>query len=589
MNQCDPRFNLRLLREKIIEMNKYKKVLNALLLLLLCFGSEIFAQNIESIGKEKPLKLTGGLSANQVLYLSNDSIRRRAPYNCVASGNINFNIYGWNVPFSYTISNYENSYQQPFNQYSINPTYKWVTLHAGYSNMNFSPFTLSGHSFLGAGVEIAPPGIFRFSLMYGRLMRAIEPDTANSSIVPSYRRIGYGFKAGIVKSNSSVELIVFKASDDKSSLKSPLTDSLLKPQENLTLALSGKLAIIKNFTVNAEIAGSALTDNLNDPQSTENKTGRLYSSTGLYKSYSSSMFYKALKAGMNYSFEKSIVGIAYERIDPGYKTLGAYYSNNDYENYTVNASTSLFNKVNLSLSAGIQKDDLDHKKSSNTQRFVSSVNVTYNVNEKLNINTSYSGFQTFTRVRSQFEDINRISPYQYIDTLNFTQLTNSLNTNISYNFAKSSTKQEYLSLNMSYQKANDKQSSRYSGSNFINTNVSYSHTRIPIGLTATASFNASSINAPGAKSITLGPNISISKNMLKKTLRPTFSLSLNNSYSNGGFINSSFIPRLMTSYIIRKKHNLTASFVFASLKNKTENETSNRNDFTGTMGYSFNF
>lgn len=551
--------------------------------------SRVSAQNIESIGKEKPLKITGGAAVNQVLYLSNDSIRRRDPYNIVATGNLNFNIYGWNVPFSYTLSNYENSFQQPFNQYCMNPTYKWITLHAGYCSMNFSPYTLSGHSFLGAGVDLAPPGIFRFSVMYGRLLRPIEPDTSNTNIIPAYRRMGYGFKAGVAKNNNSFELIMFKASDDKNSLKSVVADSILKPKDNLTISLIGKVSIIENLIFNAEIAGSAITDNIDDPQGSEDNISKLYSSTGLFKARSSSMFYKAYKSGINYTFEKSTIGLAYERIDPGYKTLGTYYSNNDYENYTANASTSLFNKISLSLSAGIQRDDLDKKKTSNTKRFVSSVNATYAVNEKLNINTSYSGFQTYTHVRSPFEDINQVNPYQYIDSLNFTQLTNALNTNISYTFAKTETRQQFLSMNLSYQKANDKQASKYSGSNFINTNVAYSQTRIPIGLTLSASFNMSNVHAPEAKSLTMGPNVSVSKSMLKKTLRPSLSISYNTSYANGKYINRSFIPRLTANYTIKKQHSLNTSFVFASIKNKTDNGYSKRNEFTGTMGYAYNF
>jgi hypothetical protein len=569
------------------KVNIFKPFILAVILLLWFSAGK--AQNLENLGKGKPLKLTGGISANQVLYLSNDSIRRRDPYNWVLTGNINFNIYGWNVPFSYTFSNYQNSFQQPFNQYSINPAYKWIALHAGYCSMNFSPYSLSGHIFLGAGVDLTPPGIFRASIMYGRLLRAIEPDTANKNVVPSYRRMGYGIKVGLVKSNNSLEFIMFKAYDDNRSLKNVIADSTLKARENLVLSLGGKVSVMKGLTWNGEIAGSAINDNINDPGDASSSVGRLYTSTGLFKSRSSSLYYKAMKTALNYAFEKSTIGLAYERIDPGYATLGTYYSNNDYVNYTANMSTNLFNKISLSLSAGIQQDDLDHKKTSSTKRFISSVNVAYNVNEKLNVSTSYSGFQTYTRVKSQFEDINRISPYQYIDTLNFTQLTNSLNTNVSYNFARNAKKQQYLSFNVSYQKASDQQSSKYSGSDFINSNICYAHTLIPIGLTSSASINVSSINAPGANSLTLGPSISVSKNMLKKTLRPTLSLSVNRSYANGAFINSSFISRLMANYTYKKKHNLMVSLVFASIKNKNGVSTGLRNEFTGTMGYAYNF
>ena len=59
--------------------------------------------------------------------------------------------------------------------------------------MSFSPYTLSGHEFLGGGVELTPDKIpFKFSAMYGRLQKATEPDTLSGD--PSYKRMGGGFK-----------------------------------------------------------------------------------------------------------------------------------------------------------------------------------------------------------------------------------------------------------------------------------------------------------------------------------------------------------------------------------------------------------
>lgn len=125
---------------------------------------------------------------------------RRDPYSYFLSGNLNFDLYGWSVPLSFTYSNQNLGYQQPFNQYGIHPTYKWATLHLGYSSMNFSPYTLSGHVFKGIGVELRPEGKFSYSAMYGRLQRAVELDTlidlsdTQQSAQPAFRRMGYGFK-----------------------------------------------------------------------------------------------------------------------------------------------------------------------------------------------------------------------------------------------------------------------------------------------------------------------------------------------------------------------------------------------------------
>ena len=44
--------------------------------------------------------------------------------------------------------------------------------------MSFSPYTLSGHLFLGGGVELRPQGPWTVSAMAGRLQKAIPVDTA---------------------------------------------------------------------------------------------------------------------------------------------------------------------------------------------------------------------------------------------------------------------------------------------------------------------------------------------------------------------------------------------------------------------------
>lgn len=103
-----------------------KKIFHIIIFLLLIFGSTSKAQNVETLFdrfKDKPFKLSGGVSANQILYGINGMDARRDPYTYFLSGNINLSIYGWNIPFSGTYSNQDFQYQtiklMPFNQYGI--------------------------------------------------------------------------------------------------------------------------------------------------------------------------------------------------------------------------------------------------------------------------------------------------------------------------------------------------------------------------------------------------------------------------------------------------------------------------------------
>src|SRR5690606_23843773 len=131
-----------------------------------------------------------------IFYNATGISARREPFTYLLSGSPTVSLYGWSIPFSFTLSQDERSFRQPFNQFGMSPTYKWITLHAGYRNVTFSPYTLAGHTILGGGFEINP-GKIRAGFMYGRLNRATVIDTATQSLVPySFSRKGFAARLG---------------------------------------------------------------------------------------------------------------------------------------------------------------------------------------------------------------------------------------------------------------------------------------------------------------------------------------------------------------------------------------------------------
>ncbi|HLL95708.1 MAG TPA: hypothetical protein VK404_12060 [Spirosoma sp.] len=149
-----------------------------------------YAQDLSTLGKQKPVTLNGGLSVRTIFYSAKGIEARRQPFSYVVTGAPVLSLYGWSVPVSFVFSEQERSFRQPFNQFGMSPTYKWVTLHAGYRNLSFSPYTLAGHTILGGGVELTP-GIFRFGFVYGRLNRATAVDTTSGLLEPfNYTRWG---------------------------------------------------------------------------------------------------------------------------------------------------------------------------------------------------------------------------------------------------------------------------------------------------------------------------------------------------------------------------------------------------------------
>ncbi|PSL44256.1 hypothetical protein CLV51_106122 [Chitinophaga niastensis] len=549
------------------------------------------AQRLDAIGKEPPLKVNGGVSLEQVAYFSSGLAEgRRDPYNFFFNGNLNISIYGWSVPFSFNYSNQSRvAFQQPFNQYGLTPTYKWITGHIGYTSMNFSGYTLSGHLFNGVGVDLAPPGHFRFSAMYGRLQKAVEADTVHHDTEPAYKRMGYGFKASYTMQKNNIDLIVFRAKDDDGSI-APLpvgAGYTLTPQDNLVIGVNATKQLFSHLLINAEVAWSMLT---RDTRAISDSLSHTYLPTlGLLQKNSSTALYHAYKTSIAYGGKRYTLGIGYEWVAPEYKTLGAYYFTNDFENITGNLQLRLLkDRLTTGINAGVQRNNLKHDKLSTMHRWVGALNMTYAASKKLNVNFSYSNFQSFVNIRSDFNYINQLTPYDNLDTLNYTQISTNATLGINYRLSQSKEKMQMILCNVSYMQSADMQGGvkQASGAVFYNLNTAYSLQFVPKDLSVTLGFNANTNNSVNLRTVTLGPTFGVNKSLMQKKLRTAGTVSWNGSYTNGKSTSRVLTTRVSGAYSIKKAHSFNLSVVGL---NRTSQRVATMSEVTTTLGYNYNF
>jgi hypothetical protein len=560
------------------------------LVLAFCAGIPLAAQNLESLGREKPFSLSGALSFNQIVYSARGIALRRDPYSFIASGNLNLSVYGLNLPVSFCISGKRTSFTQPFNQYSMHPTWKWLTAHAGYTSMSLSPYTVNGHVFLGGGVDIAPKGNWKISALYGRFLKATEHDTAQRGTgSPAYQRMGYAMKATYGSARNFVDLILFHAADEVSSI-GMIPDSLsITPQENLVVGIAGGRTMAKYFVLKAELATSAIT---RDKRAETVRHRHPLASVGLFESRLSSSYHEAFKTSLDYQKEAWMLGFAYERVDPGYRTLGAYYFNNDLENVTVNGSAGLLKgKLSVVASAGVQHDNLDKTKVSNMRRMAGSMNMNYTPSKKINISASYSSFQTYTNIRSKFERINQLTPFDNFDTLNFTQISRNASLSGIYSFVPTGRKRQRINVQLTWQDAADIQGEveQHTGTRFYNISAGYSMNIVPANMNMTVTFNTTINESPSIQSRMTGPTASVSRSFFQRKVKTTLSSSYNQTYSNGVNINSVFNNRLNAVFSLAQKHNLSVSVIMVRRVAKRELAQRSFTEFTGTLGYSYAF
>ncbi len=304
---------------------------------------------------------------------------------------------GWEVPVRLLWSSEPQRYRQSYNQVGVSPRFRnWLTLHGGYRNVQFSPLTLAGHTFLGAGIELNP-GLLRVGAVMGKFNRAIDANYADPDRVATFRRSGYSAKVGLGNARSYLDLILLRVADDVQSIRSD-TLPQLAPAENVVLGLSGRFQFSKKLSVEIDAAGSAYThDSRTDTVATITSHNERFQYLGqlknLFTAREATQIYTALQASLSYRGRWADLKLRYKRIEPDYKSMGAYYFQTDIENVTVAPSLKLFSKrLQLRTSIGWQRDNLMNQKKTRTDRLIGSVSASYSSKKDLSLDVTVSNY-----------------------------------------------------------------------------------------------------------------------------------------------------------------------------------------------------
>lgn len=566
----------------------------SLLIFLLIGPGIVYAQDIEKVSKAKPVKISGGFGTDHVFYYS-DGIedRRNSPYQLFLTGNLNFLLFEeLSLPVSFTYSNQRFNYNQPlnqqqFNQFGMSPKYRKVTGHLGWRSMAFSPYSLNGHTFLGAGAEYQPDK-YHISAMYGRFLKAVEPDTTvESGNRPAYQRMGGAINFKYEDKGNIYGFSVLRSEDQPSSLNAHPDSLGIAPEQNFVFTFLAKHQVTKKLKAEIEYGNSSITQDVRLQEET-GEQGLL----GIIRTNSTTVSYSAYKAGLSYELKKAKVGIGYERIGPGYRTHGAYFFNNDLENIAVNYARPFFkDKVNLDFSIGVQRNNLDDSKVSTMKRRVGSLNLGWQASDKLNFGFNYSNFQTFTNMHNPFNALNSANPYQDIDTLNYMQVNQSVSLNANYAIKNTDKIQQNLTINGSAQKANEEQGGTElpSGTTFYNFNAAYIHSFIKQALSFNIAANGNWSQMQGSDSKIFGPTAGVSKGFLKNQLKSTLSYSWNTTLNNDNYTGYVGSLRFINTYNVKKKHSFSMSFIWLNRESKTNALQPSFNELTGRIGYNYRF
>ncbi len=464
------------------------------------------AQNLEKLTEQKPVTLSGGLTARFTIYDAHGIANRRQPFSYIFTGSPTISIFNsFTIPLTFTYSEQDRSFRQPFNQFGMSPYYKWITIHAGYRNINYSQFTLAGRTFLGAGVDLHP-GIFRFGFISGRFNKATPVDTSSKSFQPySYTNRGFATKIGIGNANSFFDVSMLKAKDDSTSVR-PKGEFMgtVTPAENIVVGINSQVKFLTNFIFSIESATSLYTRNIHNVNQLSDSANKGFTKIlgNFITTNSTTERYNAIQAAIGFHQKIFSAKLQYRRVDPDYKTMGGYFFNSDIENITFAPSLVILKKkVRLGGSIGFQHDNLKKQKQTTSSRIVGSANLTTEFNEHFGTDFSYSNYSN-TQLRKTILLGNTFRIAQVSENFSLTPRYILANEKYVHSVVLSLNYNVFSSVDKSLDIPNDTKSNNY----FLN----YQITLVPKNLTYTINFNYTDVKSAvfeeGNYGVTLGVN-----------------------------------------------------------------------------------
>lgn len=552
------------------------------------FNKERRQKFFEGFKEGDPFKITGNLGLNLRSYHATGIENRQAPFIWFLNGQANIRIYRLNIPITalataqsltYAHPFHRNAFENRFTRIGASPYYKWAKLHLGHRAMNFSPLTVANHTYLGAGVELTP-GNMRYAAFYGRMARTEPQDL--SLLQPNrvvFDRKGWGMKVGYGNVSNFVDLIVFKAKDAESTILPTNVDTARVFQnENMITALNGQCILLKKVKLGLELSSSAFSKNASDPILSEKS---VLHPDFIIKNRSSTTFRYALNAIAQYQFDAFSLGLNYRRIEPDYRSLGAYFFNDDLDNLTANTGFGLFkNKVRVSGSAGIQRNNLRGSKATRFTRTIGSFDIQYNI-DKFNFGFNYSNYT------STIDYVLNLD----LDSLNAVIVTRQAALNGSYTVVSADQNRHNISALVSLEGVTDNVENVdiSAASNMFNTSLNYifSTKGDAWKISGRVNYNQNELSRILIRRYGFGGGLQ------REIVPKKWSLGFDINYFNSkgeNIGNQTLNLRLNSPITISKHHRLDVSLLLLNrFKSNTSSNAANFREATGMLNYLYSF
>lgn len=295
----------------------------------------------------RPFTMGGRISIQSEAYAVQGIDARRPP----GMGQLNvattFSLLGLKSGLNILYSTDDNQLRQSMNQINFHGTWRWLTVAAGTVSPRYSKYSLSGIAVTGGMIEINPAW-FSLSLSGGRTKRAVDLSDQPGFREPAFERWLYATRIGFGKKDRTQFAITgLYAYDVEGSLENPgdilpAENINITPQFNLHL-FGGKFRMESNVTLSAftrdTSTGEIQIDDLGLPAVVSN----------YFTPHTSSRIDYAGEVSGRLNLGTFRLDGGYERVQPGFRSLGLGQIRSDQELISMRSQLRLFKgRANIS-------------------------------------------------------------------------------------------------------------------------------------------------------------------------------------------------------------------------------------------------
>lgn len=291
--------------------------------------------------------------------------------------------------------------QNPLNNVSFNPSYKWAQLLLGTQLPRFSELTAGDLTAFGAGFKLTPDK-YRITFFHGISQRAIEPDTANF-INGIYKQTLTAFQLGYGKEEETyINFNIVRAKDDTNSVSQKPAG--INPKEGVTTSFDGQKKFKQGWFVKGEAAGSVFNRNLLSvlPDSSNPKFLFFNAKDNFHSGYAGS--FSTGKETSQYS-----VSVKAKYLDENFIPAAYPFALTDIFEYTLNSSFKAWKqKINFTGSIGQRFNNISGNASTTSKQLIGNANLNVQFDDNWSLNTSFSnyGFRNInTNTQQKIENI----------------------------------------------------------------------------------------------------------------------------------------------------------------------------------------